>query len=630
MKRLLIAVLLLCLPPLSIAGFLEMPETEEVPELEEETMLLDLDVPSVRERDPDPQGGPRLNVQEFRVQGIVEFPDLGITREELIRRVEDIRFDIMQEGELLDSGYTLDELGEVSDLLGDIEADTEGEHVTPVEVQRLVFLIRDQRRKRGVTLGMIEAVADVITRYYREHGFILAKAYIPEQRVRDGVVTLTLLLGELGEVEVHDNKRYSDKKIQRTFKGAMGKPVTAKSIEERLHLVNDYPGLSVRGYFEPGSQVGDTRLNINTVGEERFDANVRFDNHGTDSGGENRIYADAYLYNPTHTGDQLQIGVLASFDPANTLYGLIRYQTQILHPRLTLFAGASTNDFALDQFIQEGLEQHIAGKSEVADMGMTWKMKRSRVSNHSIDLSVEQVVTSFELSFPGSQGQGLDSANTVQNAKLAYNFDVLLEKRRALHQGSLGLTSTAVTDREGNLGDLGDKEGGIFNFNYAYLKFFRVPFTKSESRLLARSSGQYAGTTLASAVQIGLGGPTRARGFSVNKFYADDAVYLGVDWIFNGPGGDKTTFFGERLRNVLQPYVFIDGAYGYKHPQFEDASDAISARLANAGVGLKFNYKSIRSNLIVATSFKDEITTGSEAAAEDEGSKIYFDLQYSF
>src|SRR5690606_21573660 len=126
----------------------------------------------------------------------------------------------MDEGKLLDSGYTLDELSELSDLIANIEEETKDQHVGPVEVQRLVFLIREQRRKRGITLGMIESVADTITRYYRERGFILAKAYIPEQQVRDGVVTLTLLLGELGEVEAQNNKRYSSWLIERTFNSA--------------------------------------------------------------------------------------------------------------------------------------------------------------------------------------------------------------------------------------------------------------------------------------------------------------------------------------------------------------------------------------------------------------------------
>ena len=54
---------------------------------------------------------------------------------------------------------------------------------------------------------MIETVADTITQYYRERGFILAKAYIPQQQVRDGVVSLNIMLGKLGSVEVVNAKR---------------------------------------------------------------------------------------------------------------------------------------------------------------------------------------------------------------------------------------------------------------------------------------------------------------------------------------------------------------------------------------------------------------------------------------
>jgi len=633
LKRLKDIFLVFCLAPgLAYAGFLEMPETTEVPTLEEETMLLDLDVPSVRERDPDPQGGPRLNVKEFRVQGIVEFPRLGITREELIKRVEDIRFDIMQEGEILESGYTLDELGEISDLLGDIEEETKEDHVTPVEVQRLVFLIREQRRKRGVTLGMIEAVADVITRFYRERGFILAKAYIPEQHVRDGIVNLTLLLGELGEVAVHENKRYSSARIERVFKSAMDEPITAKGVEERLHLINDFPGLSVRGYFEPGSQVGDTRLNVNVLDEERFDFNVRYDNHGTDTGGENRVYADAFIYNPTNTGDQIQVGVLGSFAPSNTLYGLLRYETNVLHPRLKLFAGASSNEFSLDQTFTEDVRQQIEGKTGVSDLGGSWKIKRSRVANHSVEMKFSRIKTDFQFKFSSNTGQEPDSSSTVQNVSAAYNFDVLLQKRRALHQGRVEITSTSLVERGGSLrnaSDEVDKDAIIFNYDYAYLKFFKIPFTQSESRLLVRSAGQYAGNTLESAVQFGLGGPTKARGFAVNKFYADDAAYLGIDWIFNGPGGDKTNFFGEKLHNVLQPYILLDAAYGYKYPQSAISTDDVSASISNIGVGMKFRYRSVRSNLVIAQSLTDEVESGGDIV-ENEGTKIFFDIQYSF
>src|SRR5690606_22466837 len=124
------------------------------------------------------------------------------------------------------------------------------------------------------------------------------KAYIPEQHVRDGVVNLTLLLGELGEINVQNNKRYSTKTIQNVFNNDLAEPVTNDRIEEKLYLINDLPGLSAQGYFEPGSQVGDTKLNVNVTSERWYDVNVRLDNHGSDRSGEYRLYTDFFLNNP--------------------------------------------------------------------------------------------------------------------------------------------------------------------------------------------------------------------------------------------------------------------------------------------------------------------------------------------
>ena len=122
------------------AGYLEMPSTLEVPSLETESLLLDLDVPPLRDRDPDPQGGPRLNITEFRLQGLVEYPELGITRANIIERVEEIRFSLMKQDELGRWGYTEEEVSEIADMMGDLEGTIQDEHVGPLEVQKLVFL----------------------------------------------------------------------------------------------------------------------------------------------------------------------------------------------------------------------------------------------------------------------------------------------------------------------------------------------------------------------------------------------------------------------------------------------------------------------------------------------------------
>ncbi|WP_051235346.1 ShlB/FhaC/HecB family hemolysin secretion/activation protein [Marinimicrobium agarilyticum] len=596
-------------------SFLEMPDTTEVPSYEEESLLLDMDVPGVRDRSPDPQAGPRLNVREFRVQGLVEYPELGITREAVMKKVEAIRFDMMAEDEMLESGYTLEELASLSDLIAEIEEETKERHVGPLEVQRVVFHVREQRRERGVTLGMIETVADTITQYYRERGFILAKAYIPKQRVRDGVVNLTVLMGDLGEVRVENNQRYRDRTIERLFDGILDKPVKAGLIEERLFFVNDLPGLRARGFFEPGLQVGDSRMIVNVTDERRLDANLRIDNHGSENSGEYRLYGDVYWHNPTGMGDQLQVGVLNSYDPDNSLYGMVRYRVPAYFPRLKFSMGASNNDFLVGSGSDDINSLTIEGKSTVLDAGFDYHLLRTRLRNRSLHLNWAQIES--EITFDG-QSSGDDSV--VENVTVEYRFERLDEKRRLLHQGGISATASRLVEATQQEAEL-DQAPELLNLDYTLLAFWRLPFTEINTRVISRTSLQYSGTALSSVNQFSLSGPRKARGYALNAFFADDGVHTGIDWIFPGVGP---------LKDMVQPMLFADYGYGLAYSVLED-DDESEGEYSDVGLGFRINVgRAIRGSVSVAQPLSARNTALEEGQEIEDDVRVYFDLQYSY
>ncbi len=618
-----------------IAEPVELPQITESPKLKQETLLKDLDIPSVRERDPDPKAGPRLFVSEFRLQGIVEYPELGITRAAISEIVENIRFDMMKEGKLLESGRTLEELGELSNLLISIEKEVEQEHVGPLEVQRLIWLVREQQQKRGVTLGMIETVADKITRYYREHGFILAKAYIPEQQVRDGVVTITLLLGVLGEVKVNDNENYNDEIISSVFDDMMTKPVTSNTIEEKLYLINDLPGISTQGFFEAGSQTGDTRLNVKVKSEEWYNANVRIDNHGSEDTGENRLYSNFIWNNPTGTADQVQLGILYASDPGSTLYGQLRYATNFFGPRFKIALGYTNNQFVLGDNNQVASLLELAGETNIKDISFSYKFKRSRKENYSLDLiyeNIESIITAF-----GEPWGGL--GDEVNNISLKFNYDILQEQNKMLHQGNFKLTQGDFL-----LGaDLAqDTSYTVLKADYSLLSFWQIPFTEIETRSVVRASIQVADTSLSSINQFSLGGPSRARGFLSKEFSADSALYLGADWFLEVPDIFDFEMGDTSLGKVLTPFLFIDLAYGEaNNPSIEediiedgevirDASGNSTA-LSNVGFGFQFSYENnLGGNLQFAFPIGNNNSSNSSEATEDDEVKILLEMQYRF
>ena len=611
----------------TIAGFLEMPEIIEMPELERESLLKDLDIPSVRDRDPDPESGPRLNVERFKLQGIVEYPELGITKADIDGLIEKIRSELMQEYKVLESGYTENELKEVTDMLVEIEKDTLERHVSDLEVQKLVWLVRDQRSRRGITLGTIETVADRITQFYRERGFILAKAYIPQQQVRDGVVTLTLLLGKLGEVQVNDNEHYNKRIISSVFDDALTLPVTNDITEENIYLINDFPGLSVLGFYEPGSQVGDTRLNLNVKSEQKYEANVRIDNHGSEGTGKNRLYAEGIANNLAGIADKLQVSALNSFSPDNTTYWQVKYSFNLFSPKWRFELGKTENQFLVSENETSALAQReLSGITTQSDAKLSYKLKRTRVENYTLDLAWDEVFSDLQLgNFTGAASNTID--DKVTNTTLKFNFDVLQEASKILHQGDISITSGEFL-----LGASGEQEEKyqILRSNYTLLSFVNIPFTDIQTRLIMRSSLQYSETPLSSVSQFSLGGPTRSRAYAVDLFSADQAVSLSVDWVFDLPGWmDFNVTDVTSLKDYTQPLLFLDASIGKRLAAKLDESDE-KGRAINLGLGFRIFYlKNFQGNLQFAFPVSSKFGDSLELDPDD-GVNVLFDFQYAF
>lgn len=605
------------------ADFLKMPKIEQLRKIKEKTLLKDINIPALRDRHPDPAAGPRLAVAEFRIQGLVEFPELGITREAISQLVEGIRFDLMGEGKLLQSGYTLDELGELSDLLVDIEEETIDRHVTSLEVQQLVWLIRAQQGKRGVTIGQIEGVADSITQFYRQRGFILAKAYIPKQEVRDGIVNLTVLLGTLGEVSIENNDMYDSGLLIDVFDDFVDKPVTSQSIEENLFLINNFPGINVDGYFEPGKQVGDTRLKVNVREETLFNFSTRVDNHGAEDSGLYRLFLDGQVNNLLGAADYLHMSLLQSVLPFGTTYGQLSYESNFFSPRVRLGVNISRNQFVSDQSSVADLAE-LSGIVDVYGAHVRYIAQSSRKRNSSYELSIEHINSDLQYGEISEESRFLDQV--ISNVYFSYNFDLLDDENKLLHDATF-------TYNRGNFGlgfSQGQKENfDVFSADYSLLSFLEVPFTDSRSRLIFKNHFQYSGTALSSIVRYSLSGPTKVRGFTQSYFTGDDAAFLGVDWMFNSPDMFDFNLYGIDFTNVFRPFVFASYGFGYRYSLLDDEPDA-TAHIADVGLGLQLAHRSgFSGTLQLAFPVLTELDILTEEP-EYDSALLTFNFQYSF
>jgi hemolysin activation/secretion protein len=67
----------------------------------------------------------------------------------------------------------------------------------------------------------LEQAAEQVADYYRRKGYTLASAYVPQQDIKFGVVTIAILEGRLGDISVSGNRHYSTDFIRGSFADAM-------------------------------------------------------------------------------------------------------------------------------------------------------------------------------------------------------------------------------------------------------------------------------------------------------------------------------------------------------------------------------------------------------------------------
>lgn len=596
------------------------------------------EIPPVFQRPLGIEEGGRVFVKEFVITGVIDDPDAGVLKAEIDERVrqrfEDLnqlltrlRVERQNQQEVGPDGFTPEEREAIIDFMSDVVRDLSPDRQVEA-YQAFVDQLRLQRldRNQGLTIGQLQLIADEITRYYREKGFFLARAVIPAQEVVDGVVAIRVLEGRLGGVQAQGNSMYSAERLADPFKPYVGQLVTVEKIEDALLTLQEYPGLSAVGVFQPGSEVGTADVVVNVSTEDRFDFLVRADNHGTRFTGEQRLLAEATWNNPFGQSDFLRLTALQTYEPDNSLFGAFKYELPLGNPRHRLGVEATRNTFDVGNLTGGASGGEAGGVSEIASLYYQRNFLRTRETKigGKADLTRKQadtetfgaVTSRDEIAVLGLEAgyENINSASaTITSAYV--RVDVGLD-------GQLGVPSIdELIENRGNPDIPGPSRVGTdrvpagsdfskLTVGYSWLKSLTVNQT-----LLFRLNGQYSDDLLTSLEQFSIGGPANVRAIPSSQFLTDSGAFGSVEWGIRAPGfADTPAFANRNWGDVLRFTVFYDYAYGrYADNAVLVAGDDNAIKAGGAGVGVEFGLPgAFRLNVQWA-----KLTNGVEAEPEN-------------
>src|SRR5579885_79722 len=103
-----------------------------------------------------------------------------------------------------------------------------------------------------ITVAELFKIVQDITNYYRNNGYILSRAILPPQHVKGGVVTIQVIEGYIGAVNVQGKPNGAKCLVQKFGERIKAcPPLQLSRMERYLLLANEIPGTQVRSVLSP-------------------------------------------------------------------------------------------------------------------------------------------------------------------------------------------------------------------------------------------------------------------------------------------------------------------------------------------------------------------------------------------
>ncbi len=448
----------------------------------------------------------------------------------------------------------------------------EGAKTVPAE--RLKPLYRDLIGKE-VTLGNIFDVAEAIENIYRQSGYPLVRAYVPPQRVADGVFTIRVVEGRIAALSVEGGSADVQARIRAYLEPALkSEPLKLPLIERGLLLANDLPGVTASGVLKPAVNVPGASDLIVTADQPWINGGLATDNRGSRFSGIWTVTGDATLNGVIDGEDSLNARLTAAPRSLEQIGGQLRYSHPIGNDGLTgSLVGVLTHGepgSSLRAF-------NVRTDSFAVGPRLTYPLIRTRAQTLIFDGGFTVQNAKVEVLGAGishDHWRVLDvAASYLNNDFLGGNLGLSVDVAQGLN--ILGATPNGSADlsRLGAKTDFTKLTGGV-RFQRSLGGGFGVALT---------AQGQYALSPLITGEQITFGGRQIGRGYDPGAVTGDHGIGGAAELRYDHQFADMHPLI------AVQPYVFYDTAQTW----YDNSGAAFDPSLTNQtiasfGGGMRF------------------------------------------
>ncbi|MDI6623146.1 MAG: ShlB/FhaC/HecB family hemolysin secretion/activation protein [Brevundimonas sp.] len=460
---------------------------------------------------------------------------------------------------------------------------------------------------RELTLPELRNAAAQITRFYNSRGYVLAQAHLPAQDVVDGAVTIAVVEGRYGAIDLRNQAGVPDALAAGLLTGLNpGDPVAIAPLERRLLLLSDIPGVVVHSTLSPGAEVGSSDLTVDLTRGRRISGSLEADNAGNRYTGAYRFGGSVNFHNPTGMGDLISLRVLASTE--GLAYGRAAWQAPL---------GAATIGVAWTH-MQYDLGREFAaldagGTADIFSVFASYPLIRSRTANLYAFASADAKFLSDEI--------GLVSQVSDKEIR-ALTVGLRGDSRDGFGGGGWNAGSLSWTSGDLDIEDPFERaadavtarsQGGFIKLQYAVSRLQTVSGPLS---VFGSLRGQVATDNLDASEKMELGGAYAVRAYPEGEAYGDEGYVATVEarlaldeWTRSLPGR-------------FQLIGFVDtGEVNFAHDPWFPGSN--HARRSGVGVGVNWSGPD---DLFIRASYARRLGDQIATSGPDEEGRAWFQI----
>lgn len=362
-----------------------------------------------------------------------------------------------------------------------------------------------------VHLSDIQTLIKTITEKYHEKGFISSYAYLPEQQIEDGVLTININEGLTGDCKAYGNRWerewYFSNVVFKSNGLREGKVFNVKNLQGALKTINNEDYINAVTTVEKDEK-GNTVVELNVQDRFPLSLNLIWDDYGRDLTGRQRFTPILGIDNLTGLGDKIYGGAVLSSRSTGVLAG---YNVPISNHGTRL-----AFDYSYSSVKMGGIFEKYKIHGNSSDYSV-------KIIQPIINDALKEVTSSVGIDFINSSSESDFFQTTLSN----YALRVLRANINGVFDDSYGRTLADIGVSYGFDG-LGAHCERYSPYDLDFVKISasatRVQRVKQESLAILRLNGQYSPNKLFSTEQMYLGGVYSIRGYQPSEILGDYGV----------------------------------------------------------------------------------------------------------